>query len=53
MSAKYFKRGTREFFQVTPERMIRIVNKECRRGKVWKVAVPVALVVGFIIGEEL
>jgi hypothetical protein len=29
------------------------LNKERRRGKVWKVAVPVALVVGFIIGEEL
>lgn len=29
------------------------LNKERRRGKVWKVAVPVALVVGFVIGEEL
>lgn len=27
MSAKYFKRGTREFYQVTPERIIRIINK--------------------------
>lgn len=24
---KYFKRGTREYYQVTPERVIRIVNK--------------------------
>lgn len=29
------------------------LNRERRRGKIWKVAVPVALVVGFIIGEEL
>lgn len=26
MSAKYYKRGTREYYQVTPERVIRIVN---------------------------
>ena len=25
--AKYFKRGQREYYQVTPERVIRIVNK--------------------------
>lgn len=24
---KYFKRGTREYYQVTPERVIRIINK--------------------------
>lgn len=29
------------------------LNKERRRGKVWKVAVPVALIGGFLIGEEL
>lgn len=29
------------------------LNRERRRGKVWKVAVPAALVVGFLIGEEL
>lgn len=29
------------------------LNKERRRGKVWKVAVPAALVLGFVIGEEL
>lgn len=28
MSVKYFKRGTREYYQVTPERVIKIVNKE-------------------------
>lgn len=27
---KYYKRGQREFFQVTPERVIRIVNKQYR-----------------------
>lgn len=27
MSAKYYKRGQREYYQVTPERVIRIVNK--------------------------
>jgi hypothetical protein len=25
---KYFKRGTREYYQVSPDRIIRIVNKE-------------------------
>jgi hypothetical protein len=25
---KYFKRGTREYYQVTPERVIRLLNKE-------------------------
>lgn len=29
------------------------INKERRRGKAWKVAVPVAAVVGFLIGEGL
>lgn len=29
------------------------LNKERRRGKVWKVAVPAALIAGFLIGEEL
>lgn len=29
------------------------LNRERRRGKVWKVAVPAALVLGFVIGEEL
>lgn len=33
--------------------LFRSLNKERRRGKVWKVAVPVALVIGFIVGEEL
>jgi hypothetical protein len=33
--------------------LFRTLNKERRRGKVWKVAVPAALVAGFIIGEEL
>lgn len=33
--------------------LFRSLNKERRRGKVWKVAVPVALVGGFILGEEL
>lgn len=28
MSAKYYKRGQREYYQVTPERIIRIINKE-------------------------
>lgn len=28
MSAKYFKRGTREYYQVTPERVVRIISKE-------------------------
>jgi hypothetical protein len=27
MAAKYYKRGVREFFQVTPERVIRVINK--------------------------
>lgn len=27
MSAKYFKRGTREYYQVGPSNVIRIVNK--------------------------
>lgn len=30
MSTKYFKRGTREYYQVTPERVIRIINKQYR-----------------------
>jgi hypothetical protein len=29
------------------------LNKERRRSKIWKVAIPVALVGGFILGEEL
>lgn len=33
--------------------LFRSLNKERRRGKVWKVAVPVALIGGFLIGEEL
>lgn len=33
--------------------LFKTLNRERRRGKVWKVAVPVALVVGFVIGEEL
>lgn len=33
--------------------LFRTLNKERRRGKVWKVAVPVSLVIGFLIGEEL
>lgn len=33
--------------------LFRTLNKERRRGKVWKVAVPAALIVGFLIGEEL
>jgi small-conductance mechanosensitive channel len=33
--------------------LYKALNRERRRGKVWKVAVPVALVVGFLIGEEL
>lgn len=28
--ARYFKRGTREYYQVTPERVVRIVNKQYR-----------------------
>ena len=27
---KYYKRGQREYYQVTPERVIRIVNKQYR-----------------------
>lgn len=30
MSAKYYKRGAREYYQVTPERVVRIVNKQYR-----------------------
>lgn len=30
MSAKYFKRGTREYYMVSPEKVIRIVNKQYR-----------------------
>lgn len=30
MSAKYFKRGTREYYQVTPERVIRLIVKAYR-----------------------
>lgn len=33
--------------------LYKALNKERRRGKVWKVAVPAALVLGFVIGEEL
>lgn len=33
--------------------LFRSLNKERRRSKLWKIAVPVALVGGFILGEEL
>lgn len=33
--------------------LFRSLNKERRRGKVWKVAVPAALIGGFLIGHEL
>ena len=33
--------------------LYKTLNKERRRVKIWKVAVPAALVVGFLIGEEL
>lgn len=33
--------------------LYKALNQERRRGKVWKVAVPVALVAGFLIGTEL
>ncbi len=33
--------------------LFKTLNLERRRGKAWKVAVPAALVVGFLIGEEL
>jgi hypothetical protein len=35
------------------QELFKSLNKERRKGKVWKVAVPVALVAGFILGEEL
>lgn len=35
------------------QELFKSLNKERRKGKVWKVAVPVALIAGFIIGEEL
>lgn len=33
--------------------LFRTLNRERRRGKAWKVAVPAALVIGFLIGNEL
>lgn len=33
--------------------LFRSLNKERRRGKVWKVAIPAAFVIGFLIGNEL